>query len=376
MATSYQELRDRIAGCIVGATIGDSIGGAFEFQDADFIRRRIGSDWIDDMYPYEDVSPNPHYIWTGDAPAGTGTDDTRYNHTFIESVLRQGRGITSRDLAMAIIERHDVPENFYPHTTEMARENFADWNGVCHGHLAKESPLHPGVPPEVLANTGLRMDFPTLVGMLMLASSGLLHIENPEEAYRHAYLLDFMDIGYAREAVGLFAAIVSSLAAGEELYPALDSATRLNPFDLGGIFGGPTMIENLPRAKTISRGSADDRDLVLNLARAFAGRHVFDPVEQLSVAVAALYFTNGDARRSILIAANHRIVDEQGELIRFRDNDCTAYFTGALVGSHCGLSGLPADWVENVIESNRKAYGIDLVGNTDKLCEAVASSDG
>ncbi|UCD58269.1 MAG: ADP-ribosylglycohydrolase family protein [Candidatus Hydrogenedentota bacterium] len=372
---SHEELRDRILGCVVGATIGDAIGGAFEFQDADFVRERIGTDWIDDMYPYKNVLPAPHYIWTMDAPAGTGTDDTRYNHIFIETVLRHGKGITSRDLAGALIERYDAREKYYPGAGEMAHRQFADWNGVCCGHLGRECPLHPGVPPEALANTGLRMDFPTLVGMLMLASAGMLHVGDPEQAYRHAYLLDFMDIGYAREAVGLFAALVSVLSGGKELRPAIDEAIRLNPFELGGTFGGPTMIENLPRAKTLARGSKDDRDLVQNLAHAFASRHPLDPVEHVSVAVASLYFTRGDAKRSILIAANHRIIDERGDLVRFRDNDCTAYFAGALAGSHCGLSALPPEWVEKVVDSNRKLYGIDLIGNAEKLCEMVTKSN-
>ncbi|GAB4349205.1 MAG: hypothetical protein Kow0099_32150 [Candidatus Abyssubacteria bacterium] len=364
-------LHDRVAGCVVGASIGDSVGGAFEFRDAEFIMERIGSDWIDDLYPYRGIEPDPHGIWVPDPPAGTGTDDTRYDHIFIETVLKKGRRIASKDLAEAYIERYHHPETFYPSKHEMARRQFADWHGVCCGHLGRECPLHPGVPPEVLANTGLRMDFPTLVGMLALASAGLLHIGDAEEAYRHAYLLDFMDIGYAREAVGIFAAIVSLLVAGEELKSALRRGIEMNPFNLGGPFGGPTMLENLPRALSLSRTSTDDRELVRNLASAFAGRHVFDPVELLSVAVAALHFTKGDARRSILIAANHRIVDEQGGLVRFRDNDCSAYFTGALAGAGCGLSGLPADWVEKVVKANRELYGIDLLGNADKLAELV-----
>jgi len=368
---SNDDVRDRILGCVVGATIGDAIGGAFEFQDADFIKQRIGKDWIDDMYPYKNVAPAPHYMWKQDAPAGTGTDDTRYNHIFIEAALAHGRNITSRDFAQAIIERYENPEKFYPKAAEMARENFADWNGVCCGHLGIESALHPGVPPEVLANTSLTMDFPTLVGMLMLASAGLLHIGEPEEAYRHAYLLDFMDIGYAREAVAMFAGAVSMLAAGMELRTAVNNAMQLNPFNFGGLFGGPTMVENVPRAKTLTRGSKDDHDLVQNLAHAFAGKHVFDPVEHVSVAFASLLFTGGDARRSILIAANHRIIDEEGNLVRFRDNDCTAYFAGALVGSYCGLKGLPADWVENVIAANRALYGIDLIENAEKLYATI-----
>jgi hypothetical protein len=87
----------------------------------------------------------------------------------------------------------------------------------------------------------------------------------------------------------------------------------------------------------------------------------------MTVAVASLYFTEGDPKRSILIAANHRIIDMDGKLVRFRDNDCSAYFAGALVGVFRGLSGLPSDWTRKVIESNREIYGIDLIGNAEKL---------
>jgi ADP-ribosylglycohydrolase len=360
-------IHDRILGCVVGASIGDAIGGAFEFQDADFITQRIGSDWIDDMYPYEGIEPGPHGIWVNDAPVGTGTDDTRYNHVFIETALRKGKQVNSRDLAQAFIERHDSVEKHYPIGRELARRQFADWHGVCCGHLGIECPLCPGVPPDVLANTGLRMDFPTLVGMLVLASSGLLHVGNPEEAYRHAYLLDFMDIGYAREAVAIFAALVSMLAAGRELRPAIREAIQMNPFGLGGLFGGPTIVESLPRAVALAESSRDDRELVLNLSHAFSGRHPFDPVELLSVAVASVYFTESNPKRAILIAANNRIVDERGGLVRFRDNDCSAYLAGALTGAYCGLSGLPAQWADRALASNREIYGIELLGNTEKL---------
>jgi ADP-ribosylglycohydrolase len=172
--------------------------------------------------------------------------------------------------------------------------------------------------------------------------------------------------------VGILAAIISMLAAGEDIRAAIDRAIRLNPFNLCGLFSGPTMLENLPRAKTLARGSKDDEDLVRNLAHAFAERHPLDPVEHVSVAIASASFTKGDARRSILIAANHRIIDEEGNLVRFRDNDCTAYFAGAVAGSYAGLSGLPPDWVEQAVEANRELYGIDLLANADRLCAVVA----
>jgi hypothetical protein len=181
-----------------------------------------------------------------------------------------------------------------------------------------------------------------------------------------------VDIGYAREAVAILAGLVALLAASEPVPAAVEAAIQLNPYELGGPFGGPTMVQSLPRARRLARFAADERDLVHSLSQAYGAGDPFDPREHLGTVVAALLHGEGDPRRGLTVAVNLRNEDEQGQLIRFRDIDCSAYFTGAAVGAHCGLSGLPTSWVEPVVAANREAYGIDLMSSAEALYEVIA----
>ena len=172
-----RDLEDRVLGCIVGASIGDAVGGPFEFQNRNSLQNRIGRDWIDDIYDYGRKNPSAYSVWSRDPPAGTGTDDTRMNHIFLEAVIENRRTTSAQRLAAEYIRRYLHPERFYPISV----------------------------------------------------------------------------VQYAKE-------------------------------------------------------------------------H--------------------------LVAANHRDVDESGSLVRFRDNDCTGYVTGALAGAIAGSRKLPADWIDKVIASN------------------------
>ena len=54
---------DKVLGCIIGATIGDSVGGPIEFRDAEFVHKRLnGKEWLEDMLPYKGIKPNPHGV--------------------------------------------------------------------------------------------------------------------------------------------------------------------------------------------------------------------------------------------------------------------------------------------------------------------------
>ena len=65
------------------------------------------------------------------------------------------------------------------------------------------SPRYPGVSAEALATSSVGLNYPTMAGLLVLPSLGLLFAGDAEGAYRAA----FFDVGYAREATALLAAL-------------------------------------------------------------------------------------------------------------------------------------------------------------------------
>ncbi|NIQ99311.1 MAG: hypothetical protein GTN78_03810, partial [Gemmatimonadales bacterium] len=87
--------------------------------------------------------------------------------------------------------------------------------------------------------------------------------------------------------------------------------------------------------------------------------------------VAALYYSDGDPIRTIVMAVNDRDLDDDGNFVRLRDVDCTGSVAGALVGALNGIEAFPEDWVFDTISANKKAYGIDLESNARRFYETV-----
>jgi len=376
-------LLNKVLGCVIGATIGDSIGAVVEFRDRDGVRRVLdGNEWVDDMHPFKDIGPNPLGVWRADPPRGTGTDDTRLNQLFLECVVRNGGRVDSQLLAEEYLERCRDPERYYPTAHDLAREHLGCFEQRCRAQLGMGE---AGARPAGFA--GIYLDdlnaVPILAGLLSLQSAGLLFRGEPEKAYRKAVELDFFDIGYARDAVGLLAAMVSA-AIGEDEPDGrrvLEVGIGTNPFGLGGADGAARRMTGidplLPDAPSLVRlfrcvdESLCGWDAVARLAKACEGLHPFDPLDILGVPMAIVRYTDGDPVRSILMAANHRCVDREGTLIAMRDTDCVAMVTGALVGAINGIEAFPADWVSDAITANKEVYGFDIEQNARAFYETV-----
>jgi len=368
-----RDLEDRVLGCIVGATIGDALGGPFEAVSAEDIMKRTGKEWIDDLYNYTERAFSPFGVWSKRCPAGTGTDDTRMNHLFIEAVIENKGRITSQRLAAEYISRYLHPERYYPkRVVPLARDHFVDFYGVSCGCLGMECPELPGVPVYALRERSFGLLWPTLIGLLSLACAGTLYANRPVEAYKKAFELSYFDVGYAKEACGLQAAAVSMAVGGlNDMGAICRRLSRMDPFKLNELKFGSSLSWVVRSATSLARRAKDSRHLTLLLSRELMKRHKFDPVDTLTVSLAANKFAEGDPKEATLIAANHRDVDEGGNLIRFRDNDCTGYVAGALAGALAGCNKLPTDWVDKALVSNKRVYGIDIERNAYNFCNAV-----
>ena len=295
------------------------------------------------------------------------------NHIFLETVIDNGGEINSRLLAMAYRDRYLHPERYYPQRfSDLAKAHMSGFYGVSCGHLGMECPLHPGVPVYALRERSFGCRFPTLIGLLALASAGTLWCGEPEKAYRKAFECAYFDVGYAREACGMLGAAVSLAVAGEtDVGKILREVAGLDPFGFTEGPFGRNLAGIVDTAEKLAAEARDARHLVVLLSRELGDRHIYDPVDTLTVCFAANRFAEGDPREALLIAANHRDVDEEDRLVRFRDNDCTAFVAGALAGALSGLSGLPRNWVDSVQSTNGEIYELDIMGNAARYFDTV-----
>ena len=363
---SQPDLYSRIFGCMVGNAIGDALGAVVEFYSAERMQKTIGSLWLDGLLPYSpDFPTDPYGVWQPGPPRGTGTDDTRNNQIFAECVIRNHGYINSQLLAIEYIERYRDVDRLPVAHQALAERHYRwayDWSCAYLG--MREMP--PGEPTLAILQAG--NTFPMLCGLISLAFTGLLYCGQPELAYTKAMELAYNDIGYAKDATAMLAAMISAALGGADAAQMIQAGLDTDPHHFGE---NRMMGQWIRRLLKVAASAPDDAALVQALAREVSVRHPFDPVDVLGVPVAALSFTAGDPIRSIVIAANDRDLDAQGNMLRLRDNDCTAGVAGALVGALRGVDAFPADWVRDVLQANKDIYGIDIEGNAQRFCAAV-----
>jgi ADP-ribosylglycohydrolase len=362
----------RILGCMVGNAIGDAFGGVVEGASAERVKRVTGKDWVDEFLPYpESHGVHPLGTWEKAPPRGTVTDDGRYNQIFVECVIRNGGQINSQLLAMEYLQLYRDRDALYGKHAALAEDAFGN-------RMVELSEAHLGMTPSsgrpawaVLSQGNYQ--FPALQGLISLALAGLLFAGEPEKAYVTAFELDFRDIGYARDATAMMAAMVSAaLAGGVTAREMVQVALDTDPFGFGKRkYDKRVMDVQLRRFLELADQANDDRSLIEAISRHVSHRHIFDPVDVLGTPVAALCHCNGDPIRTIAMAVNNRDLDDDGNLVRLRDVDCTGSVAGALAGALNGIEAFPQDWIADTIAANKQVYGIDIESNARRFCELV-----
>lgn len=362
------ELFEHVYGCMVGNAIGDAYGAVIEFADAETVKRIVGGDWIDDFLPYDPSFPRPHPlgIWEPSPPRGTGTDDTRNNHVFIECVLRNSGFINSHFLAMEYIERYRDAERFYSEHPDKGRGQFRYHYTRSCAYLGMHE-MPSGMEAWIVDAQG---NSPcSLVGLINLAFVGLLYPGEPEKAYRKAFELSFLDTGYARDATAMLAAMVSAGIGGNlDVQDMIQAGLDTDPFDYGD---GRIMARKIRQFIQLADTARSERELVDALAREVTPLHPFDAIDILGVPVAALHYADGDPQRCIRITANTRDIDADGNLVRMRDIDCSAGVAGALVGALLGANAFPRDWVDDVVRANQTVNQVDILSNAHDFVALV-----
>jgi ADP-ribosyl-[dinitrogen reductase] hydrolase len=295
-------VRDRAVGSVLGLALGDALGAPFEFRRS-----------------HDIPSPVPAFQlpWMG-LPAGTTTDDTAMARNLIRSLVERG-GLDPDDVLRRHLEwlRTDPPDvgNLTRRVLTWADEGIAD--------PARRYVEERG--PEVSAGNG---------SVMYCAPLGIALARRPAELLRAAAALSAVTHWdeRCRTACLAITLAVAALVRGEEPRTSVVAAIE-NVLERGGGEELQHLVDDAGRGRPI-----DGPDM---------GFALFAAGIALQVTADAPGFEEG--LRSVVALGG--------------DTDTNAAVTGALLGALHGRQGLPAAWLERLVDR----------GAIEADAEAVAS---
>jgi len=317
----------KVYGALIGAAIGDAMGGPVEFWHHKKIIEKFGK--VETLMAY-DREPNPHGPWKKEA--GTYTDDSRLNKLFCQAVLDKKGVPTDKDLAKAIISYyHSAPEGLEKQWIEeyYFKAVYREDKNVFGGQ-------------------------PTNGGIMAIAPFGVINPCDPRKALTDAYDALFMVEGYSRYSAAIAAAAISSAMKSDStvdtiisdcleaasyhkskvegtLWPATDLYTHV------GEKNEQLVNKGIEIAKKHGNPYTLRDELLANIQQQFGP----DGSETLAIALTMFHAAKGDYVESIKGAVNCG-----------RDNDSSASVAGAIAGAFNGADKIPAEWIELVERVN------------------------
>ncbi|MEU9448321.1 ADP-ribosylglycohydrolase family protein [Streptomyces sp. NPDC048277] len=337
-------LDDRITGALVGAAVGDALGGPVEGYSPDQILERHGG------RVHGIVGP-----WNGDAwrtarpvapyHKGDGhvTDDTLMTHALVRVYDRVRDHLDAYAVADHLVPDLMTNPRWIPEleteTIPLHRIFLAEKWLAARLHYGHVDPREAGVGN--IVNCGAAM---------YMAPVGLVNAANPRAAYAEALdVAGAHQSSYGREAAGVFAAAVAAAAAPGATPDSVVTTCLSLAKD-----GTRTAIEQVcevashhtdfESALTPLRGAVAPYDTVGPDYRApsLGARRPsrLHAIEELPVALGMLLVADGDYRRAVLGSVNYG-----------RDCDSIATMAGAIAGA-LG-SAVPEEWSKRVAEASR-----------------------
>lgn len=338
-------LEDRACGALVGAAVGDALGGPVEGWTPDQIVERHGGrihgivgPWYEDWRTARPIAP----YHKGD---GHVTDDTLMTHALVRVYT------TVRDhLDAYAIADHLVPDlmttprwipELEAEALPLQRVFLAEKWIVTRLHYAHVDPREAGSGN--IVNCGAAM---------YMAPVGIVNAADPAAAYAEAIdIAGAHQSSYGREAAGVFAAAVAAaFLPGASAASVVDTALGLAKD------GTRAAIEAVREVAVRHR---DTESALTPLRAAVAPFDSVGPdyrspslgarrpsrlhsIEELPIALGMLLIADGAYEASVLGAVNYG-----------RDCDSTATMAGALAGALGGEAAVPAGWAKQVAEASR-----------------------
>ncbi|MFD6168313.1 ADP-ribosylglycohydrolase family protein [Streptomyces coeruleorubidus] len=337
-------LDERITGSLVGAAVGDALGGPVEGYSPEQIRERHGGrvhgivgPWHgDDWRTARPLAP----YHKGD---GHVTDDTLMTHALIRVYARVRDHLDAYAIADHLVpdlmtEPRWIPE-LETEALPLHRVFLAEKWLVTRIHYGHADPREAGTGN--IVNCGAAM---------YMSPVGLVNAADPRAAYAEALdIAGAHQSSYGREAAGVLAAAVAAACTPGATPDSIVSTCLSLAKD-----GTRTAIE---RVCEVASRHTDFESALGPLREAVAPYDTVGPdyrapslgarrpsrlhaIEELPVALGMLLVAQGDYRHAVLGAVNYG-----------RDCDSIATMAGALAGA-LG-SPIPQDWAKTVAEASR-----------------------
>ncbi|MER7715867.1 ADP-ribosylglycohydrolase family protein [Streptomyces flaveolus] len=337
-------LEERVTGALVGAAVGDALGGPVEGYSPEQILERHGGRIHGIVGPWNgDAWRTARPIAPYHKGDGHVTDDTLMTHALVRVY-----GTVRDHLDAYAVAEHLVPDLMT--NPRWIPELEADALPLQRIFLAEKwlvARIHYGHVDPREAGTG---NIVNCGAAMYMAPVGLVNAADPARAYAEALdVAGAHQSSYGREAAGVFAAAVAAACA-----PGATPETVLSACLSLAKDGTRAAIEAVGEAA--SRHSEFESALA-PLRKAVAPYDTVGPdyrapslgarrpsrlhaIEELPVALGMLLVSGGDYRHAVLGAVNYG-----------RDCDSIATMAGALAGA-LG-SPVPEDWAKTVAEASR-----------------------
>lgn len=363
--TRMDVLEDRVGGVLVGAAVGDALGGATEGWTPEQIEERHGGRVTGIVGPYFEDWRTARPIAPYHKGDGHVTDDTLMTHALIEVYTARRTHLDAFHVASDLVplmigERRWIPE-FEDEALILQRVFLAEKWLVARLHYGHVDPREAGVGN--IVNCGATM---------YMAPVGLVNIGDPDAAYAEAIdLAGAHQSSYGREAAGVFAAAVAAAAApGATVGDVMAVAARVGH---DGTAAAIRAVLNAVTAFRDAKGSEDSRELGRVIRAAVAPYDTVGDeyrnmsmdarrpsrtksIEELPAALGFVLGHAGGGREAILGAVNYG-----------RDSDSIATMAGAICGGLSGRAAIPEEWTSEIERASR----LDLDGVIRTMTEVV-----
>ncbi|MFD7922267.1 ADP-ribosylglycohydrolase family protein [Streptomyces sp. NPDC059740] len=357
---AHVSLADRAAGVLVGAAVGDALGGPVEGWTPEAIAARHGGRVKGIVGPFhgEDwrtARPLAPYH-KGD---GHVTDDTLMTHALVRVYEKVRDHLDAYSVAEHLVPDLITTPRWIPELEAEAlplqRIFLAEKWIVARIHYGHVDPREAGAGN--IVNCGAAM---------YMAPVGVVNAGNPAGAYAEALdIAGAHQSSYGREAAGVLAAAVAAACTPGATAESVVAEALALAKD-----GTRAAIEAVCET---ARRYQDFEDALGPLREAVAPFDTVGPdyrnpslgarrpsrlhaIEELPVALGMLLVGGGDYRRTVLGSVNYG-----------RDCDSIATMSGALVGALHGEAAVPGEWSREVARASR----LDLTGPARRLA-AVA----